>query len=185
MNSFAGTLLKRGYYVLIAGGTIFTAGILVTIVLALPLAEEIQRGTSTLQGRQVGPGQSIMATLDVDDTNKPLSIVVSAGARMDMSARVLDPSGEQIFNESFTEAMADATMATLPGGYELWITNHSQSNATINAIFGHIPGVGQRDIDTGIFSGVLTGIAIMIAGVMVLVGGIVVVVLDRRRLSHV
>jgi hypothetical protein len=174
-------MLKRGYYVLIAGGAIFAAGLILTVTWALPLAEEIQRGTAILRGHEIGAGQSITVALEIDDMSKPLSIVISAGAKIDMSARVLDPSGEQIFDELFTEAMADATIPTVPGNYELVITNQSPSGATVDMVFGQIPGVGQRDIDTEIFSGVLTGLAITIAGIMVLIGGVVVVVLDRRK----
>lgn len=157
------------------------AGIILTTVWALPLAEEIQRNTTILQGREVGSGESVTATIEIVDTTRPLSIVASAGQEVEMSVRVQDPSGNQIFGTTFTEAMAEATDPTVPGTYEFVITNQSSSSATIDAVFGHIPGVGERDIDTNVFSGVLAGVAITIAGIMVLIGGVVITVLDRRR----
>ena len=173
--------MKRGHYVLIAGGVIFIAGLVLTVAWALPLATEIQKGTTILQGKAIGAGQDATVTLGVADTSKPLSIVISAGSEAEMSARVLDPDGDQIFGTTFTEAMAEATDPTVPGMYQLIITNQSDSDTAVDVVFGAIPGVGEQDIDTQIFSGVLAGLAIIIAGIMVLVGGVVVAVVDRRR----
>lgn len=173
--------MKRGHAVLIAGGVIFIAGLVLTVVWALPLATEIQKGTTILQGRAMGAGEEVSVTLGVADTSKPLSIVITGGSDIEMNARVLDPDGDQIFGTTFTEAMAEATDPTVPGIYELVITNQSDSETAIDVVFGAIPGVGEQDIDTQIFSGVLAGLAIIIAGIMVLIGGVVVVVADRRR----
>jgi phosphoribosylformylglycinamidine (FGAM) synthase PurS component len=173
--------LKRGHYVLIAGGAIFVAGLVLTVAWALPLAAEIQKGTTILQGRDVAVGESVTITLGVADTTKPLSVVISAGAELEMNARVLDPEGEQIFTALFTEAMAEATEPTVPGVYELVITNQSPSDAAVDVVFGQIPGVGEQNVDTEVFSGILAGLAIIIAGIMVLIGGVVVAVVDRRR----
>lgn len=129
----------------------------------------------------MGPGDSVTATLGIADTSKPLSIVISSGSDIEMSARVLDPDGDQIFDTTFTEAMAEGTDPTVPGVYELVITNQSSSGTSVDMVFGQIPGVGEQDIDTDIFSGVLAGVAIIIAGVMVLIGGVVVTVVDRRK----
>lgn len=173
--------MKRGHAVLIAGGVIFIAGLVLTVVWALPLATEIQKGTTILQGRAMGAGEEVSVTLGVADTSKPLSIVITGGSDIEINARVLDPDGDQIFGTTFTEAMAEATDPTVPGIYELVITNQSDSETAIDVVFGAIPGVGEQDIDTQIFSGVLAGLAIIIAGIMVLIGGVVVVVADRRR----
>lgn len=173
--------MKRGYYVLLAGGVIFSAGLILTATWALPLAKEIQKGTAILQGRDVRPGQSVTVTVGVEDMSKPLSIVISSGSRGDMNAKVFDPNGEQIFDESFAEAIAEATMPTVPGSYELVIANQSLSNSTVDSIFGQIPGTGQPDIDTEAFREIIVGLAIVVAGIMVLVGGLVVVVLDRHK----
>ncbi|NWG37989.1 hypothetical protein [Nitrososphaera sp.] len=173
--------MKRGHYVLIAGGVIFIAGLVLTVVWALPLATEIQKRTTILQGRALGAGQDVTVTLGVADTSKPLTIVISGGSGIEMNARVLDPDGDQIFGTTFTEAMSQATDPTVPGMYQLVITNQSGSDTTVDVLFGAIPGVGEQDIDTQIFSGVLAGLAIIIAGIMVLIGGTVVVIADRRR----
>lgn len=173
--------MKRGHYVLIAGGAIFIAGLVLTFVWALPLATEIQKGTTILQGREVNPGESVSATLRITDTSKPLSIVISSGSDIQMNARVLDPDGDQIFGTTFTEAIAEAVEPTVIGVYELEITNQSSSDAAVDVVFGHIPGVGEQDIDTEIFSGVLAGLAIIIAGIMVLIGGAIVTAVDRRK----
>lgn len=174
-------MLKRGHYVLIAGGIIFVAGLVLTTVWALPLATEIQKGTTIVQGRTIGAGQEISVTLGVADTSKLLSIVISGESGIEMNARVLDPDGDQIFGTTFTEAMSEAVDPTVPGIYELVITNQSDSETTVDVVFGAIPGVGEQDIDTQTFSGVLAGLAIIIVGIMVLIGGVVVVVADRRR----
>jgi hypothetical protein len=109
--------LKRGHYVLIAGAAILIAGLVLTVAWALPLAAEIQKGTTLVQGQEVRAGESVTVTLGIADNTKPLSIVISAGSEVEMGARVLDPEGEQIFDASFTEAMAEATEPTVPGVY--------------------------------------------------------------------
>lgn len=173
--------MKRGHYVLIAGGAIFIAGLVLTFVWALPLATEIQKGTTILQGRELNAGDSVSATLGITDTSKPLSIVISSGSDIQMSARVLDPDGDQIFGTTFKEAIAEAVEPTVIGIYELEITNQSSTEASVDVVFGQIPGVGEQDIDTEIFSGVLAGLAIIIAGIMVVIGGVIVTAVDRRR----
>ncbi len=65
--------LKRGHYVLIPGGAVLIEGLVLTIAGALPLATEIQKGTTILQERQVEAGETVTATHGVADTGKPLN----------------------------------------------------------------------------------------------------------------
>ncbi len=68
--------------------------------------------------------------------------MIAAESEVEMNTRVHDPDGGQIFGTSFTEAMAEDTDPTVPGFYYLVITNKSVSDASVDVVFGQIPGVG-------------------------------------------
>lgn len=173
--------MKRGYYILIAGAVIFALGIALTLVWALPIAEQLQRDTRILQGFPLVTGQSTNIQFEVTDPAKPLSIVISAGNPIAMSAVLVDPDGREIMNREFHETFAEGARPSATGTYKLTITNESSTDTTVDVVFGHIPGVGEDTVDSGAFSGVITGASIIIVGVMAMIGGMVVTVLDRHK----
>ena len=105
--------MKRGHYILIAGAAILVIGTVLTIVWALPLAEEFERGATIMQGQQLGAAESVTAFLEVEEIERPLSVIVSAWTEVEMSAVVLDPLENQIFDRTFTEAIAEGANPTV------------------------------------------------------------------------
>lgn len=175
--------MKRGYYVLIAGGALFVIGITVLAAWALPIAEQIQRDATLLQGEQVNPGESESLSLKVTDTSRPLSAAVnSANADAQLQAIIETPDGQRAINSTFSDNTVLSADPAVAGTYELTITNIVQTGTSIDVIFGHLPGVEENNkVAFEAYSGAVAGIGIIIAGVAVMIAGGVILVVDRRR----
>lgn len=172
--------MKRGYIVLISGAAIFVAGIVLTVVWALPIASQLQQETSIVQGANLAAGESQAVALQVEDVTKSLSIVISANNDEPINAALIDPDGMPGINSTFTGANALSAEPTVPGTYRVIVTNQGDSATQVDVVFGHIPGVGS-DVDESVFIGVAAGASIVVAGLIVMIVGIVIVVIDRRR----
>lgn len=174
--------LKRGYYFLMGGAAVFIIGIVLTVVYALPIARQIQAETSMLQDTVIEPGRSATVSLYVANITKPLSVVVSSdNSDVRLNAVLIDPAGNTGLDSTFTENLATGAEPTVAGYYNLTITNIDDSPTSINAVFGHIPGVGRESVNVDIFSGVIAGVGVIIAGIMVMIVGVVIVVVDRKK----
>lgn len=175
--------MERGYGVIIAGAAIFALGIVLTTVWALPLAEQLQNDTRILQQLTILAGNSVNVEFEVADVERPLSVVVTTGEPVSMRAIVTDPDGTELLNSEFSETFADGTGPTDAGTYTLTIANEGTADATVDVVFGHIPGVGEDTVSANAYGGIITGVGIIIAGVMVMAGGVAVWASDRRRKS--
>ena len=176
--------MKRGYYVLIGGAALLVAGIAITIVLALPIAEQFQREATALQGATLGAGQSRNLSLDVTDTSKPISIIVNSKEQgITLEAILISPDGKTAINSTFTENTVLGANPTVPGTYKLTVSNKGQTPTSIDIVFGRLPGVEQNNkVDLGTFGGVLAGAVVIIAGIIVMIAGAAILIIDRRRI---
>lgn len=173
--------MERGYGVIIAGAAIFALGIALTTVWALPLAEQFQRDTKVLQQLTILAGNSVNVDFAVTDTDKPLSVIVTPTESIGMRAVITGPGGDELLNREFRETFANSVDPTTAGTYTLSVANQGTKDATVDVVFGHIPGVGEDTVSANAYGGVITGVGIIIAGVMVMVGGVVVWVSDKRK----
>lgn len=173
--------MERGYGVIIAGAAIFAIGIVLTTVWALPLAEQLRNDTRILSQMTILADNSVNIEFEVADVEKPLSVVITTNEPVSMRAIVTDPEGTELLNNEFSETFADGTGPTGAGTYTLTIANEGTADATVDVVFGHIPGVGEDTVSADTYGGVITGVGIIIAGVMVMAGGVAVWASDRRR----
>jgi hypothetical protein len=173
--------MERGYIVIIAGAAIFAIGIALTVIWAMPLAEQLQQDATILQQLTIFADDSTPIRFNVTDTQKPLSVVVTAGGQIDMRAVLTDPQGSQLLSQEFTETYANAVDPTVPGTYELVLYNDGAEQVTVDVLVGHIPGVGEDTFDAEAYGSILAGVGIIIAGVVVMAAGVVVWAIDRRR----
>jgi hypothetical protein len=178
-------LLKRGHYVLIAGAVLFVIGIAVTIAWALPLTEQLLREAAVLQGEQVNPGESESLSLQVTDATKPLSIIInSANPETQLRAILETPDGQTAINSTFAENTVLGADPTVQGAYRLTVTNVGDSATSIDVVFGHLPGVEENNqLALETFGGALTGFAVIIAGVIVMIAGGAILLVDRKRVA--
>ncbi len=175
--------MKRGYYVVIAGTVLFVAGIIVTVAWALPIADQIQKETAILQREQLNAGESESLSLEVTDTSKPLSVFVSStDTSVPLAIVVASPEDEILLNSNFTENTVMGVEPTVAGTYSLRVTNEGQTATSIDVIFGRFPGIEENNqVAFETFGGVIAGLGIIIAGIIVMIGGGVLLVIDKRR----
>lgn len=173
--------LKRGYYVLIGGAAVFAVGIALTVIWALPLAQQLNKDTSITQGTRLAPNESQTLSLDVQDPAKTLSIVINSNNDAKLTAVLTDPAGTKYIDTPFVKAVTLNAHPTVPGIYKLQITNIGSEPTEIDAIFGHLPGTGPDRVNAEMFSGIIAGVGIIIAGIIVMIVGIVIVVVGRKK----
>jgi hypothetical protein len=174
--------LKRGYYVLIGGAALLVAGVAITIIWALPIAEQFQREATALQGAPLESGQSRNLSLAVTDASKPISIIVNSRDRgVPLEAILITPDGKTPINSTFTENTVLGANPEVPGTYKLTVSNKGQAPTSIDVIFGRLPGVEQNKVDFGTFGGVVAGAGVIIAGIIVMIAGVAIILFDRRR----
>lgn len=172
--------MKRGYYVLIGGAAVLVVGIVLTAVWALPLAQQISKETSIAQGTKLSPGESHTMSLNVTDTRKTISAVISADNNGQLAAKLTDPKGRKYIDTTISKQAALNATGTEPGMYSLELTNIGSQPTEINVIFGHIPGVGNDGVTRQTFYGVAAGVGIVIAGLITMIVGVVILLIDRR-----
>lgn len=177
--------MERGYGVIIAGAAIFVLGIVLTTVWAIPLAQQLQSDTTILNQLTIFADDSTPVRFTVEDTQKPLSVVVTTAGPVSMRAVVIDPEGTELLSKEFSETYADNTDPTVPGTYELVLYNEGTQEATVDVLFGHIPGIGQGTFDAETYGNVVAGVGIVIAGVAIMAAGVAVWVLDKRKKSKI
>jgi hypothetical protein len=173
--------LKRGHYVLIGGAAVFIAGIALTVIWALPLAQQLGKDTSITQGTKLSPNESQTMSLDVTDPAKTLSIVINANNEAKLTAVLTDPAGTKYIDTPFVKTVTLSAQPTVTGIYKLEITNIGTEDTEIDAIFGHLPGTGPDRVNAEMFSGVIAGTGIIIAGIIVMIVGVVILVVDRKK----
>lgn len=174
--------MKRGYYVVIGGAALFVIGIALTMVWSLPIAQQLQKDTTILQQIALTTGRSASAEFKVTDPGKALSVVISAKSFTPMKAILASPNGEKVLSKEFNETLAESVTASKAGSYRLTVTNNGHTDTTADIVLGHIPGMSSgKNANLDTFKGVIAGVGTIIAGMMVMIGGVVLMVLDRRR----
>ena len=89
-------MLQRGYIILIAGGVLVVAGIVLSIFWAGSFAGQFLQENTIIGQTLVMPLESINATLQVNDISRPISVALSfdpQSANVTLRQTVIDPSG--------------------------------------------------------------------------------------------
>ena len=134
-----------------------------------------------MQEVSLAAGRSASAEFNVADPERTLSVVVSARNSVPMTAVLAGPDGSEVLSKEFSETLAEGTVPAQAGSHRLTVTNNGGTDTSIDIVLGYIPGVGQDNVNTEMFSGVIAGVGTVIAGIMAMIAGVVVVVLDRRK----
>jgi hypothetical protein len=160
---------------------LFVVGIVLTTLSAIPIAQQLQRDTTILREVSLATNKSASAQFKVIDSEKTLSSIVSARNPVSMTAVLIGPDGSMVYTRQFNETLTEGTMPTGgPGKYTLTVTNNGSRDTSVDIVLGYVPGIGQSNINVGIFGGVVAGAGITIAGIMAMIGGVIILVLDRR-----
>lgn len=179
--------MKRGQIVLMVGGALLVAGIIVAAVAGGQFASSFLPGITALNNVALGPGESVDATLQVTDPDRRVSIAInvdkfagpSGEVKLNQVVRGPDGSVASSSNE-FSENLFTTFQPEAAGNYVLTVTNVGTRQVSLNVAFGYLPFTDGMD-DAGLLGGVIAGASLAAAGVITLIAGAVIVVLDGRK----
>jgi hypothetical protein len=189
-------MIRRGYIILIIGGVLFVAGIIIAAAWAIPFASTFLQGNTLINQVSIEPNRLVQATKEVTDLSRPVTVAIHV-QRPEGVVRLIetvkDPSGTVVSNNEFSANLFTTFQPQNTGNHILNITNAGAAPVTIDATFGYmpfmtaasppseqgsqpIPGVDLSSLSFVIAGGVLTTI-----GFFTIIAGIVIVVIDSRK----
>ena len=189
-------MIRRGYIILIIGGVLFVAGIIIAAIWAIPFASTFLQGNTLINQVSIEPGRLVQATTEVTDLSRPVTVAIhvqTSQGVVRLIETVKDPSGSVVSNNEFSANLFTTFQPQNTGNHILNITNAGVSPVTIDAMFGYmpfitsatppseqggqpLPGVDLSSLSLVIVGGVLTTI-----GFFTIIAGIVIVVIDSRK----
>ncbi|HEU4447627.1 MAG TPA: hypothetical protein VFR94_23335 [Nitrososphaeraceae archaeon] len=138
-------MLKRGYIILIAGGALVVAGIMISAVWAGSFVGQFMQDNTIIGQAVVEPSETINATLQVNDISRPISTALHfepVSANVTLRETVTDPNGRIVNTNEFSKDFTTFRVSTV-GKFTLTILNQGSNPVNVDGIFGYIPFVGQ------------------------------------------
>src|SRR5215207_5698456 len=157
-------MIRRGYIVLIVGGVLFVAGIIIAAVWAIPFASRFLQENTLINQVSIEPGRSVEATTEVTDVSRPVTVAIHIERPGERGAAegdgqqqqqqqiqqqvpqeqgvarlietVQDSSGTVVSSNEFSANLFTTFQPQNTGNHILNITNAGAKNATIYGIFG-------------------------------------------------
>jgi len=187
--------MKRGHIILVAGAAMLVAGIAISVVWGVSFASSFLADNSIVERTSLGPGESVNATRNVDSLYRPIFLAVGADPQQSqqndgfrLRETMTDPNGRVVSSNEFQESYSTTVTPEVTGTYTVTISNLGTGPVTIGGAFGHVPFLGadrQPDVEgmmsTGGLGTIITGGGLTIAGVVTLIAGAVITVLDSRK----
>jgi hypothetical protein len=132
------------------------------------------------------------AITQVNDLSRPLSLVISTESSHDtgqanpiLRETVRNPNGETISANDFAKQFVATIKPDVIGRYTLTINNFGGNFVSVGILFGNLPFVSQNNqLNVNFFAGLVTGGVLAITGIIALIVGLVVVIVDRRRTTR-
>src|ERR671910_3731465 len=135
-------MIQRGYIILIIGGVLFVAGIIIAAAWAVPFASTFLQNNTLINQVSIAPGRSVEATTQVTDVSRPITVAIHI-ERLEGVVRLIetvrDPSGTVVSNNEFSANLFTTFQPQNTGNHVLNITNAGIAPVTIDAMFGYIP----------------------------------------------
>ena len=193
-------MIRRGYIILIIGGVLFVAGIIIAAAWAIPFGSTFIQENTLINQVSIEPGRSAQATTQVTDVSRLVTVAIHI-ERPEGIARVIesvkDPSGTIVSSNEFSANLFTTFQPQTTGNHILNIRNAGTIPITIYATFGYIPFItaaspptsevaGQPlpGVDLSSLSVVIVGGVLTTTGFFTIIAGIVIVVIDRRKRSR-
>lgn len=109
-----------------------------------------------------------------------------------LQEEVRNPSGIRINKNQFNSGSddnkneVDGLFTTfkpdVQGEYTLTITNLGSSPVKVGGIFGYLPIIGNNNqVNLQPLSGIIAGVILFIVGIITLIAGTIITILDRRK----
>jgi hypothetical protein len=179
-------MLKRGYIILIAGGVLLVAGIVVTAVWAGSFVGQFMQENSIISQAVVRPSESVNATLQVNDISRPISLALDfepeSATDVTLRETVIDPDGRIVNTNQFSKEFFTTFKVNSVGEFTLTILNQGTNPVNVDGLFGYIPFVGQNNqVNLNPLNGIIIGIILFVVGIIALIVGIIFIIMDKRR----
>jgi uncharacterized membrane protein len=190
-------MIRRGYIILIIGGVLFVAGIIIAAIWAIPFASTFLQENTLINQVSIEPGRLVQATTEVTDLSRPVTVAIhvqSPQGVVRLIETVKDPSGIIVSNNEFSADLFTTFQPQNTGNHILNITNAGTAPVTVDAMFGYMPFItaaspppsGQVSqplpgVDLSSLSLVITGGVLTTIGFFTIIAGIVIVVIDSRK----
>jgi hypothetical protein len=183
--------MQRGYLILIIGGALLASGIVISVIWAGSLGGRNILQNTILNGVSIYPSGTATAVTQVNDVSRPLSLVISIEPNHNTEANptlretLRNPKGEVISTNQFTKQFLITIKPDVIGRYTLSIDNLGGSLVSVGILFGNLPFVGQNNqLNLNLFGGLVTGGILAVVGIIALIAGLVVLIVDRRRYRY-
>jgi hypothetical protein len=184
--------MQRGYLILIVGGALLASGIVISVIWAGPLGGRIIYQNTILNGVSIYPSGTASANTQVNDVSRPLSLVISIEPNHNtdqvnptLRETVRNPNAEVISTNEFTKPFLTTIKPDVMGKYTLAIDNLGGRLVSVGILFGNLPFVSQNNqLNLTLFGGLVAGGILAVAGIIALIVGPVVLIVDRRRISR-
>jgi hypothetical protein len=180
-------MLKRGYIILIAGGALVVAGIVISAAWAGSFVGQFMQENTFIDQAVVGPSETINATLQVNDISRPIALglhIEPESANVILRETVRDPGGRVVNTNEFSKEFFTTFKVNSTGKFTLTVSNQGTSPVNVDVLFGYIPFGFVREnnqVDLSPLNGIIIGIVLFVVGVISLIVGVVFVIIDRRR----
>ena len=173
-------MLKRGYIILIAGGVLLVAGVVISALWAGSFAGQFLEESTIIGQTLVRPSESINATLQVNDISRPISLALhfepESATNVTLRETVRDPSGRVVNTNEFLKDFFTTFKVNTIGKFTLTVSNQGSIPVNVDGIFGYLPFVNLSPLN-----GIIIGVILFIVGIITIIVGIVITIIDRRR----
>ena len=185
--------MQRGYFVLIAGAVLLILGIVISALWTGSFARTIIRENTIISDVSIRPSGSVNASAQVIDTSRPVSLAIhielnnSTGGQVPnnvLRETIRNPNGIVMTNSEFTRQFFTTFKPDITGKYTITIYNLGNSPVSISILVGNLPFIGANNqVNINSFSGIIVGVILSVSGIIVLIAAVVVLILDRRRIT--
>ena len=196
-------MLQRGYIILIIGAALLIAGIVISMIWAGSFANSFLRQGMILNDVAIAPSASGRNTIRVTDIAHPIALQVHfksqdsssnspqngmtsnntpVGRHVSLNEVVKDPANKILSNTTFSRQFFTTLRPTAQGTYTLIISNLGSDTIKVGALFGPATFLNEENqINFDILGGVIAGLSATVLGILALIAGIIVLILDRRK----
>jgi hypothetical protein len=197
-------MLQRGYIILIIGAALLISGVVVSVFWAGSFASSFLSQGVILNDLAIPPSGSANNTIQVTDISHPIALQIHFESHSGNGISVNSQNGQANTttsnnNNSLREVVRDSNgrilsqndlskqffttfKPTIPGTYTLVISNLGSNPVRVAALFGSATFVNENNqININLFTGVIAGLVLIGIGIITLIAGIIIVILDRRK----
>lgn len=175
--------MKRSYVILIAGAVIFIAGIAIFQVYTNSFVDPFLSTNTIVSNSTIQPGQSINISREAVEEGRNFSLVMSSEpSDVILRTETNDPKGIIVSSNEFSEQLLTTFKPEISGKYISKITNLGTKPVTVNGVVGQLPVIDENDqARLNILNGILVGIFAVVIGIIVLIAGGIIFIVDRRK----